>query len=536
MPTTPTGRAPPRALPRSGEARPQPAPPRPAAPPRADGFRDGARAAGQPELAPALKPDLALQQHTERSWLLANGSATQVGLRTLELIERPAEPRLREVSEGELEARTLVQAGVRAAQLAARQPRPVARITPEDGSVRVRAFHLAAFRDGGQEYAWALARIGQREGFSVVLRVPAEHVDALGVELQRRKLDNVKLQPISGATLHGPDRLDAWSEDQGELHLDGTVSVLPRLERDDAVRAEVLREREARLRDRLVPGAAPDRFAVVGAVSARRAERALAALAVGRGGELRTATTYLEGGNTLAGTLPSGQGYVVIGKDSLVASRALLEHELGRPVTLAELRSRVAEDCGVTPGCVFEVEQPGDFHLDMKMMLLPGGHAVVNDAVEAAALQAGWLRDDHQRGRPADPAALPQWEQVGRKLEAALAGEAARAEAAARVEALTAEDLEAAGLVVHRMAGVFAPVAGRGAMNFLNGEAALNAKGERFYVALGGDARAEQHVIARLDALPGRFSRVHFISKSLSADTLSHFGGLSCRTKLEALR
>lgn len=521
-----------RAAPRGSPPRGPVASPRTPPAARRDGFAAAPTSRKAVELAPQLTPDPALQRHTERSWQLEPGQATQVGLRTLALGERPAQPRLREVSEAELQAQVLRERQVRAAALFRGEARPAARVTPEDGSVKVRAFHLAAFRDGGQEYAYALARIGQREGFNVVLRVPSTQVEALQVELARRKLDNVQLQPIFGASLYGPERLDGWSEDQGELHLDGSVSVLPQLERGGAVFAKVLAERERRMAARL--GGSAGRFAVVGAVSERAAQRALAAIAVGRGAALRSANTYLEGGNSLAGTLPSGEGYVVVGKDSLAASRLLLEGELGRPVSPDELKARVAEDCGVSPGHVFAVEQPGDFHLDMKMMLLPGGQVVINDALEAAALQARWLRDDHAARRPTTRAELAAWERDGVELEAALAAEAVRAREAAAAEALAVEDLAGTGLTVHRMAGVFSAMPGHGAMNFLNGEGALNAKGEGFYVTLGGDSRAEQYVVGRLDALPSGPRRVHFISKSLSAETLTHQGGLSCRTKLEA--
>ncbi|MBL8955282.1 MAG: hypothetical protein JNK82_31200 [Myxococcaceae bacterium] len=479
------------------------------------------RPATTPSRAPvAVRADPALQRHTERTWLLGGGAATHVPLRSLELGERSATPpALREVSETELRARVNEQQQARAVELAAGRPRPAARATPEDGSVKVRAFHLAAFRDGGQEYAYALARIGQREGFDVVLRVPSEHLAVRREELALRKLTNVQLQPIAEANLHGPERLDGWSEDQGELHLDGSVSVLPRLPPGAALFRAVLAEREQRLRGAGGP------FPSVGAVSERNAERALAAIAVGRDAGLRTATTYLEGGNTLTGTLPSGEGYALVGRDSFTASRLLLEHELGRAVTADELTARVAEDLGVETKHVFAVEQPGDFHLDMKMMLLPGGHVVVNDAAQAAGLQATWLREEHaERGVPVPP-----------ELEAALAREAQRAKTVAAAEALAVRDLAGTGLTVHRMAGVFAALPGRGAMNFLNGEAAQNAKGEAFYVALGGDARAEAHVVGELGALPGGARRVHFISRSLSAETLTHHGGLSCRTKLEAM-
>ncbi|GMU60042.1 MAG: hypothetical protein AMXMBFR34_18050 [Myxococcaceae bacterium] len=51
------------------------------------------------------------------------------------------------------------------------------------------------------------------------------------------------------------------------------------------------------------------------------------------------------------------------------------------------------------------MQQPGDFHIDMHVTLLPNGKAVVNDAASVFALQKQWLTEDLERSKPAPPAA-----------------------------------------------------------------------------------------------------------------------------------
>jgi len=66
------------------------------------------------------------------------------------------------------------------------------------------------------------------------------------------------------------------------------------------------------------------------------------------------------------------------------------------------------------------------------------------------------------------------------------------AELAAKYEAKVVSDLEAGGMKVHRMAGVFKdPGTMRPEMNFMNTEKGTGADGKRFIVALGGEDRSE---------------------------------------------
>jgi hypothetical protein len=102
----------------------------------------------------------------------------------------------------------------------------------------------------------------------------------------------------------------------------------------------------------------------------------------------------------------------------------------------------------------------------------------------------------------------------------------------ARFEDQVVKDLEKKGLVVHRAPAVF----GTGHMmqaNFLNAEQGTNAKGERFYIALGGDPRAEKVFLDSMEKLGTGIARVHLLDRELTQTTLSAGGGISCRTKAE---
>ncbi len=521
----------------------------PASPPRTSAPQLPARG-WQP--SPSRRPvvsDASLDLHAIRSWQANSQRIEQRPLRvpgSPDAITAPLAP-YAPISESKLADRVLQAHEARRAELASGASRRAALVTPEDGNVTAKAYHLASFSDGGEQFAYAMARVGEVEGFKVVLRVAAETEDRIKQELSIAKLDNVSLLPVTDAPARGPGRLELWSEDHGELHLDGTVSVPRSLHTADGVGSraydELFRRRAGRVAPELDLQGRALSFPIVGAVSERNAQRALVALS----DRPRVTNGYLEGGNSLVGRRADGTPFVLVGKDSLEASRLVLEKDLGRSLSEPELRRLVADDFGVDPAQVIGVEQPGEFHLDMRMMLLPGGQVVLNDAAAAAQLQREWALADHAANRPATPppgstgdaqlayrAATAAWERDGATLNERLGEVQAQAEATAQYERLAAEQLAAAGLAVHRMAGVFEELPGKPPMNFLNGEAAKNPKGEGFYVALGGDRRAEQYVVDTLvNTLPSGLNRVHFLARNLTTTTLRHFGGLSCRVKLE---
>ncbi len=449
-------------------------------------------------------------------------------------------------------------------ELRAGKTKAAALVTPEDGSTKVKAMHMAVLGadQTGLGYQLEVARIGKAEGFNVVLRVPAELEKELAETFKKEKLDNVTLVPIKNS-----EELDFWSEDQGELHADGSVSVPRSLTGSGTFDSEELLRAVTKGRmERLHPRTEVDlstsakltqvrekyrdvSFSSVGAVGERGGQRAIAALAVGGKKPLRVSNGYLEGGNALVGRRKDGTGFAVLGADSVAVTQAALSKELGRPVSAEETRTLLAQDYGVDPTHLVVVEQPGDFHIDMHVSLLPNGKAVVNDPMAVFELQKQWLTDDLERSKPKPPPAGASKAALTRYAEAKddydfrkklVPDELSRLEKAAKTEAAaiarTVKDLEQGGLEVHRLPGVFPPAQGLSRMNFMNAEQGLNAKGERFMLVLGGDPRAEKLVAGELARFSDDAVRVHFLDRTLTETTLNAMGGISCRVKIEGER
>jgi hypothetical protein len=286
-------------------------------------------------------------------------------------------------------------------------------------------------------------------------------------------------------------------------------------------------------------------FMIQGLVEKDGGQAVAAAIAEARGAQLPEAITYLEGGNILLGTLPTGAPYAVVGRDSAAVSRALLARHHSRPVSDIEVVAAIANDLGVTPGHLFLVEQPGVFHLDMAMTLLRPGTVLLNDALEAFHLQTQWLRDDHEAWRPRRDAATPEdeylrdlelWRGAGRSLEDTIQTLWKYTERFARYEARTLADLQAAGLTVIRVPGRFLHPTrpfDRDAMNFLNGEAGTNSCGRTYFITQGGDPRAERYIAARLLAPGTGLDRLYLAPRLASRESLWEKGGTGCRVKAE---
>jgi hypothetical protein len=467
----------------------------------------------------------------------------------------------RRVSEEELQATLDRVAGPRAAALAdiARAPAAPA-LVPEDLARRARVFHVAVEHYTDAAFAEFLASVGAIEGFQVVARLApgAEWAEYL------RHVPNLVLTDVPGAQY-------IWSEDISEISVDGTFHMTARIGDLELLRRAIMVDRMRRFYPQVPPGELaaiaalptthggqtgglpseillgfPDaRFMLQGRVEGGNGQRVGAAMALTRGASLREAMTYLEGGNVLLGTMPGGQPFALVGRDSAAVSRALIERHLARPVGDGELRAAIAKDLGIEPARMYLVEQPWVFHLDMAMTLLRPGTVVLNDAWEAFRLQTTWMREDHEAWRPRRESAasevehlrdLERWRSAGRDLEDSIRRMQRFTEFFARYEARAAADLDAAGLKVVRVAGRFVhptlPWA-RDIMNFLNGEAGTNAQGRTYFVTQGGDPRAERYIAEQLLTGNTGLDRLYLAPRLVSRETLWERGGMGCRVKAE---
>ena len=423
--------------------------------------------------------------------------------------------------------------------------KPSAPPLPNDGSLRITTINmsiadvrtlgsLGGSRQGREldvrqlSFINQLATIGQLEGFQVVVRVDKDQVKALAA------LENLRI--VSVIQYEGPD--DIWTEDTGDIRADHSISV-PASARDRLlIVSSVLRDRVKRFSNsssspkvdldmlqRLLLEHYPDAsFESLGRVNQLDSQRSFAVLGVINGAKIRQELAYLEGGNQLIGALPDGEDYVIIGKDSVAASKAVLERDLGEPLTEKQVLRVIASDLGIKPAHIYPIEQPGEFHLDMSLMLIGSKEVVLNDAEEASHLQEQWLREDYAKLDETHEAADRE------QLESFVRDIREHARVRALAEDKTLVDLKAAGFTVHRMAGVFHDWRKR--MNVMNTILGTNLEGQRYAVVFGADPRAEKYVAQKLlNEIPTGLDRIHFLSHQYSMPSGS--GGIKCRSKPE---
>ncbi len=487
-----------------------------------------------------------------------------------EIVERALPPaalgpapavRLETVTEAGIAARLAEAGRIRSAGLADVSAGPGApRLVPEDLSRRTRVAHLTVREFTDAAFAQVLARVGALEGFAVVAHVPAGNPWA----------DELRAAP-NLLVSDTPGREYTWSEDIAEIGLDGSFHMTARVGDQRLLRRSLFVDRVRRFYPAVTeadlaelaalpepPGGQPGEladsvmrrhsdimFMNLGLVEKDGGQDVTAALAVSRGAPLREAITYLEGGNVLLGSLPGGEGYALVGRDSAAVARAFLERYRGGPVGDAETVAAMGRDLGVAPGRLHLVEQPWVFHLDMAVTVLAPGTVALNDALEAFQIQGAWMREDHEAWRPrhdgaADPAQrerdLEEWHAAGQDLERSIALMWRYVERFARYEARALADLEGAGLRVLRVPGRFLHPRrpwDRDLMNFLNGEVGTGSTGRGYLITQGGDPRAERLVARRLLAPDTGLDRVYMAPRLISRDTLWEKGGMSCRVKVE---
>lgn len=399
------------------------------------------------------------------------------------------------------------------------------RVVPKDATLNpgdVTMF-LRSTSDVSVTYARQLSQIGQIEGFHVVAGITGRK------ESYQRALDgyqNVSLMEIP----HG----EVWTEDYSEPTLGGG-QVVPAIFDDHygGLISEAIREGRAQ---RYKGTGLSGDFAYHGAVNQGKFQKAALARGLASEGKLRQALSYLEGGNIYTGTRPDGEGYVLVGKDSWHVTRRLLEKQTGREWSEEEVAKVVAADLGLKSENVVPVEQPGAFHLDMRMTAIAPGVMLLNDSVAAAEQQIRWLKDDIQRQLDAGSLTPQQAEKHLRQVDKHAQAMMERAREMAGYETLTARDLEQAGFTVHRMGGAFVEVGNpkRDTANYFNARHGTNENGERFSILMGGRPQEEAFVAQQIMKLSeGSISRIHFLDPSVTQATLDLWGGLKCRTKPE---
>ena len=384
-------------------------------------------------------------------------------------------------------------------------------LAPKDHSLQLDSMDIGY--DGtsaSRVFLKQLSQIGVVEEFQV--RALVDHSEMAKVEqfLFDGGYSNYQLHPSS--------RPGSWPEDYSEPLLQGGRVVPAPFEVKGKSLSEVLSETR---RARYEPLGLSSDFTAQGAVDRGGYQKQGQIQGYLYGEKVYQAQSYVEGGNLISGLRADGTPYVLIGQDSMELSRALLTEKLGRPASDDELKQSLAADYGVLPGQVFGVEQPAEFHLDMRMTPVAPGVMALQDSKLAAQMQAAWIREE--MGSQLTPA-------QNERIEAMIL----KAETAAQYEALTRRDLEKAGIKVIPLAGVFRNLDDQvsDGANFFNARHGTNASGEKYTVMMGGTARQEAYIAEQLlghHGLP--IDRLYFLDPEQNRETLPKHGGLKCRTK-----
>lgn len=263
-----------------------------------------------------------------------------------------------------------------------------------------------------------------------------------------------------------------------------------------------------------------ERLALVGALFEDELQKKAIGLALAMGATPIMNLTYSEGGNTLIGTKDDGSMYIIVGKDSYVISKIILERDLGREMDDAEIKKAFAIDYGVSSDSIYFIEQPGDFHLDMNMAIIGSNTIAVNDS---SKIDEVFSEEIQEWNKQIDEKAL-NFFKLRRQIRLGLKK---------KFEDKSAQDLSRYGFKVVRLAGRlefegFSPIP---KINFFNMLTATAPNGTKIVIGMGVMDN-EKH--------KGRFKdmfeknngiQFYFLDQKKTDQSLIKNGGISCRTK-----
>jgi hypothetical protein len=400
------------------------------------------------------------------------------------------------------------------------------RVVPKDATLNPTevTMYLRSRGDVSTRYVEQMSQIGKIEGFHMVAGIGAGQTG--GYQQELKGYDNISLMEVP----HG----EVWVEDYSEPTLGGG-QVTPAIFDDSwgsLIKNAITEGREQRFSKLGLDGA----FAYHGAVNQGKFQQTALARGIAEQGPLRQALSYMEGGNNYTGTRPNGEGFILVGKDSWHVSKKLLEKQTGREWSDAEVAKVIAADTGLKTENVIPVEQPAAFHLDMRMTAIAPGEFILNDSVMACEQQLSWMREDVQNKLAKGEISQDDATRANKAIDRQAKGMMEQAKRMKPYEDLTAQDLEGAGMKVHRIGGSFVDPSKptRDTANYFNARHFTNEQGERISVLMGGKSREEAYMAQKLVELTGGdISRIHFLDPSVTQSTLDLWGGLKCRTKPE---
>ncbi|MBS2035644.1 hypothetical protein JST97_11705 [bacterium] len=403
---------------------------------------------------------------------------------------------------------------------------PGDRVVPKDATLNPTdvSMYMRSTSDVSTRYAQQLSKIGQIEGFHVVAGIGGS---LSSFQSTLKGYENISLMEIP----HG----EVWMEDYSEPSLN-KGQITPAIFNDSysggLVHEAITEGRKQRYKGTGLDG----KFAYHGAVNQGKYQQAALARGTITQGPLRQALSYLEGGNIYTGSRQNGEGYVLVGKDSFHVTKKLLEKQTGKEWSEADIKKVIAADLGLDAKNVVPIEQPGAFHLDMRLTAVAPGEIMLNDSTAACEQQLSWAREAVATALKNGEINQKQADKQLARIEEKAEGMREQAAKMAPYEEMTAKDLKAAGFTVHRVGGSFVDPnqPGRDTANYFNARHFTNENGERISVLMGGQAHEEAFMAQKIfDFAHGTISRIHFLDPSVTQKTLDLWGGLKCRTKPE---
>jgi hypothetical protein len=427
-------------------------------------------------------------------------------------------------------------------------------LTPKDASGGNKVHHMQYNANDklGEESIRNMAVIASHEGFK--LQVTGTRGDLEG--LKRNLKDHWAV--ITPVVISSPP--DEWAEDSGE-YLKGQRTGIPTIstkkglqeaiETGRADRNYKPQEKWSGLNYNRNPG---NEVGTNVHEDGKQKHKIAEAKARQRDDKIVAFKSYLEGGNVLSGTDLRLQPFALVGKDVLAATRHLVDPDLSD----IDIHKIVADDLGLPVASVVFVEQPGQFHLDMGLVILGQGHVILNDSSQTYALMRRWLAEDKESVLRAIDALNEEVKKENKTIrernepyvkEHRLITEEEVENAFTvlnntlntvlgerhRLEEMAANDLKKAGINVTRLPASFPRTSFTPEMNFLNGESGVGPDKRSFFITNGGDARAEDAVAAAYFAAveSTQLARIYFVDSQTSEDSFRKGGGIGCRDKTE---
>jgi len=407
------------------------------------------------------------------------------------------------------------------------RPAVQARLTPKDTSARPRTMFMAYVSDD---------EIGAANSRRLIADV-ASFGATLGFVVRVSCLAGARpfwtCGPPAGVTLAELDEgldLSGWAEDSGEFRTDGRVAI-PALVKGDA--KQVIEDDRAARGYKALADRTTEAYLNMARVGVSVQQHKKWAEKVALGGVLNQEVfnlgSHLEGGNLLIGSYPNGTPFALVGRDGFAVTRTLYKSD-------AAALAAIADDVGAKPEQVFVIEQPGQYHLDMGMLIIGSGIVAVNDSGmvldvldRQLKLVCGQLIELAKAGGTGYTAAQVTlaYDDTIAKLRTTL-GQSVDYEARA-VQGLRAARPE---LTIQRVPAVFPPTEFTPRMNFLNGEIGSTEAGLGYLITNGGLPFAEEAVLTRYAAgSGGLLGTVCFTTPAAASASFDQGGGIGCRVK-----